>query len=236
MYKRVLIKLSGESLLGKREYGIEPKACLHVAEELKSVHDAGISVVVVIGAGNIFRGLSASQNGIERATADYIGMMATVMNGLALQNALEKLGLETRLLSSLNVSQVAEAYIRRRALRHLEKNRVVILSGGTGNPYFTTDTGAALRTMELECDALFKATKVDGVYDMDPVKHSDATRFDSLSHQQVIEQNLGVMDMAAMALARDNNITIEVYNFFQPGNTLRVASGQHIGTRVQTTD
>lgn len=233
-YKRILLKIGGESLLGEREYGISPKAAESVAEEIKSVHDLGIQVALVIGAGNIFRGLSASQQGIDRATADYMGMLATVMNSLAVQDALEKIGVKTRVQSALEMPQVAEPFIRRRALRHMEKGRVVILAAGTGSPYFTTDSGAALRALELDCEIMMKATKVDGVYDKDPMKYKDAKRFEKLSYLQAIgESGIEVMDTAALSLCMDNKIPIYVFNLFEKGNLKRAALGEDIGTIVE---
>lgn len=233
-YKRILLKIGGESLLGDREYGISPKAAHSVAEEIKSVHDLGIQVALVIGAGNIFRGLSASQQGIDRATADYMGMLATVMNSLAVQDALEKVGVNTRVQSALEMHQVAEPFIRRRALRHMEKGRVIILAAGTGSPYFTTDSGAALRALELDCEIMMKATKVDGVYDKDPMKYPDAKRFNKLTYLQAIgESGINVMDTAALSLCMDNKIPIYVFNLFEKGNLKRAAMGDNIGTIVE---
>ena len=232
-YKRVLLKLGGESLLGKRQYGIDPQAALSVAQEIKQAYQTGTQIAVVIGAGNIFRGLSAAQNGMDRSTADYMGMLATVMNALALQDALEKIGLDTRVQTGLEMRDVAEPYIRRRALRHLNKGRVVILAAGTGNPYFTTDTGATLRALELNCDVILKGTKVDGVYDSDPVKNPQAKKFTEISFIEVLEKRLKVMDSSAFALAMDNNLPIVVFDFFTPGNTRKVISGEAIGTLVK---
>ncbi len=231
-YKRILLKLGGESLLGKRQYGIDPQAAISVAQEIKSAYDLGVELAVVIGAGNIFRGLSASQNGIERATADYMGMLATVMNALALQDALEKIGVDTRVQTGLEMRDVAEPYIRRRALRHMNKGRVVILAAGTGNPYFTTDTGATLRALELHCDVILKGTKVDGVYDSDPNTNPQAKKYSQLSFLQALEERLKVMDASAFALAMDNNMPIIVFDFFKSGNTRKVVAGETIGTLV----
>ncbi len=231
-YHRILLKLGGESLLGNRQYGIDPQAATSVAQEIKSAHDLGIEIAVVIGAGNIFRGLSASQNGIERATADYMGMLATVMNALALQDALEKIGVDTRVQTGLEMRDVAEPYIRRRALRHMNKGRVVILAAGTGNPYFTTDTGATLRALELHCDVILKGTKVDGVYDADPQTNPQAKKYTQLSFIKALEKRLKVMDASAFALAMDNNMPIIVFDFFNSGNTKKVVLGQNIGTLV----
>lgn len=231
-YKRVLLKLGGESLLGDREYGIDPKAALKVAEEIKNAVKSGVQVAVVIGAGNIFRGISGAANGIERATADYMGMLATVMNCLALQDALEKIGVDTRVQSGLEMPAVAEPYIRRRAIRHLDKGRVVMIAAGTGNPYFTTDTGAALRALELNCDAILKATKVDGIYDKDPVKYPEAKKYTELTYMDALKQRLEVMDTSAFALCMDNKMTIVVFDFFVPGNAKRAVLGEPIGTIV----
>lgn len=230
-YKRVLLKLSGETLLGEGEYGIDPQAAEMVAMEIKAVWKQGVEVAVVIGGGNIFRGLSASQHGIERATADYIGMLGTIMNALALQNALEKVAVDTRVLSSLSIQEVAEPYIRRRGIRHMEKKRVVILAGGTGNPYFTTDTAAALRALELGCDVLLKGTKVDGVYDKDPKKHDDAVKLAGVTFKEALMQELKVMDANAFALCMDNQLPIVVFDFFVKGNFEKVLRDE-VGTRV----
>lgn len=233
-YQRILLKIGGESLLGDREYGISPQAAKNVAEEIKSVQDLGSQVALVIGAGNIFRGLSASQQGIDRATADYMGMLATVMNALAVQDALEKIGVDTRVQSALKMEEVAEPFIRRKALRHMQKGRVVILAAGTGSPYFTTDSGAALRALELDCEIMMKATKVDGVYDKDPMKFKDAKRFDKLSYLQAIsDSQVQVMDTAALSLCMDNNIPIYVFNLFEKGNLKRAVMGDNIGTIVE---
>lgn len=231
-YTRVLLKLSGETLLGERQYGIDPHAAAMVAEEIKAVKEDGVQVAVVIGGGNIFRGLSASKNGIDRSTADYIGMLGTIMNALALQNALEHHGVDTRVLSSLSIQEVAEPYIRRRGIRHLEKGRIVILAGGTGNPYFTTDTAAALRALELGCDVMLKGTKVDGVYDKDPEKHDDAVRLAAVTFKEALMQELQVMDTSAFALCKDNQLPIVVFDFFVQGNFLRVVKGEDVGTKV----
>lgn len=232
-YQRILLKLGGESLLGKRDYGIDPDAAKSVAEEIKSVVDTGIEIAIVIGGGNIFRGVSAAAKGIERAVADYLGMLATVMNALALQDALEKTGVDTRVQTGLEMRDVAEPYIRRRALRHMEKGRVVILAAGTGNPYFTTDTGAALRALELGCDVIMKATKVDGIYDKDPVKYPSAKRYDQLSYMDALKEELEVMDTSAFALCMDNKMPIMVFDFFVPGNAKKAVLGETIGTIVR---
>ena len=232
-YKRVLLKLGGECLLGEREYGIDPSAALEVAGEIKTVHDTGAQIAIVIGSGNIFRGMAAAANGIERSTADYMGMLATVMNCLALQDALEKSGVDTRVQSGLEMPAVAEPYIRRRALRHMDKGRVVILAAGTGNPYFTTDTGAALRALELNCDVIMKATKVDGIYDKDPNKHPEAKKYTELAYMDALKERLEVMDTSAFALCMDNKLPIMVFNFFESGNAKRAVMGEKIGTLVK---
>ena len=231
-YKRILLKLGGESLLGDREYGIDPKAATSVANEIKSAVESGTQIAVVIGAGNLFRGLAGAANGIERSTADYMGMLATIMNALALQDALEKVGVDTRVQTGLEMRDVAEPYIRRRALRHMDKGRVVILAAGTGNPYFTTDTGAALRALELNCDVVMKATKVDGIYDSDPVKNPNAKKFTTLKYMDALKKELDIMDTSAFALCMDNKMPIMVFDFFVKGNTKRAVSGQEIGTTV----
>jgi len=232
-FKRILLKLGGESLLGDREYGIDPKAAIKVAEEVKSVAETGTQVAVVIGAGNIFRGLAGAANGIERATADYMGMLATVMNCLALQDALEKSGVDTRLQTSLEMPAVAEPFVRRRAIRHMVKGRVVLLAAGTGDPYFTTDTGAALRALELNCDVIMKATKVDGIYDKDPNKHPDAKKYSELAYMDALKERLEVMDTSAFALCMDNHLPIMVFNFFEKGNAKKAVLGEPIGTIVK---
>ncbi len=233
-YKKILLKISGESLLGDREYGISSKAAKNVAQEIKSIHDLGVQIAIVIGAGNIFRGLSAAKQGIDRPTADYMGMLATVMNSLAIQDALEKLNVDTRTQTAVQMNQVAEPFIRRKALRHMEKGRVVILAAGTGSPYFTTDSGAALRALELNCQVLIKATKVDGVYDKDPVKHQDAKKYDKLTHLEAINQpGIQIMDTSALSLCMDNNMPIYVFNLFENGNLKKVITGENIGTIVE---
>jgi uridylate kinase len=231
-YRRVLLKISGEALAGPAGYGIDPGVLGTFAEELKEVHALGCELALVIGGGNIFRGLAASTRGVDRATADYMGMLATVINALALQDALEKRGVPTRVLSAIEMQQVAEPYIRRRATRHLEKGRVVIFAAGTGNPFFTTDTAASLRAMEIGAQVIFKATKVDGVYDADPVKHPDAKRFDELTYIDVLNRQLQVMDATAISLCMDNALPILVFNLMQPGNIARAVSGTRIGTLV----
>lgn len=232
-FKRVLLKISGESLMGEREYGIDPQTVVEVAQEIKSVVDAGVQVAIVVGGGNILRGAAASKNGLERATADYMAMLATVMNALALQDAVEKIGVASRVLSGLDMPAVAEPYIRRRAIRHLEKGRVVILAAGTGNPYFTTDTGAALRGLELNCEIILKATKVDGIYDKDPNKFPDAKKYKELAYMDALKERLEVMDTSAFALCMDNKLPIMVFNFFEKGNAKRAVMGEKIGTIVK---
>jgi uridylate kinase len=232
-YKRILLKIGGEALMGEKEYGIDPKAAINVAKQIKEIHETGIQVALVIGAGNIFRGLSASQQGIDRATADYMGMLATVMNSLAMQDALEKIDVYTRVQTAIEMRAVAEPFIRRRALRHMQKGRVVILACGVGSPYFTTDSGAALRALELKCDILMKATKVDGVYDKDPLKHKDAKRFDTMTFTKAITNpEVNVMDTSALSLCMDNHIPIYVFNLFKSGNLKRAVMGDDIGTLV----
>lgn len=225
-YKRVLLKLSGEALMGDRDYGLDPQTVDRVAEEIRDVVQEGVQVCVVIGAGNIFRGVSGAAKGMDRATADYMGMLATVINALAMQNALEKIGVQTRVQSAIPMSSVCEPYIRRRAIRHMEKGRVVIFGAGTGNPFFTTDSAAALRASEMQCDALLKATKVDGVYSADPVKVKDATRYDKLSYLDVLAQDLQVMDTSAISLARQSQIPILVFSIFTHGAFSEVVQGK----------
>lgn len=220
-------------LLGDREYGIDPKAALSVANEIKSLHETKIQVIVSIGAGNIFRGMSGAANGIDRSTADYMGMLATVMNALALQDAVEKLGVPSRVLSGLDMRAVAEPFIRRRAIHHLEKGRVIILAGGSGLPYFTTDTSAVLRALELHCDIIMKATKVDGVYNKDPNKYEDAIKYKNLGYMDALKERIEVMDTSAFALCMDNKLPIMVYDFFKKGNTKRAILGEAIGTIVK---
>lgn len=232
-FKRIMLKVGGESLIGDREYGIDPDAAMTVAKQIKAIKDLGIDVAVVIGGGNIFRGIAGSKNGIDRATADYMGMLATVMNALALQDALEKTGLDTRVQSALEMPAVAERFIRRRAIHHMEKGRVVILAAGTGVPYVTTDTGASLHALELHCDVLMKATKVDGIYDKDPVKHPDAKRFKTLSFSDAISMpGVEVMDTAALAMSSDNNMPVMVFELFEQDNLTKAVQGEAIGTYV----
>jgi uridylate kinase len=231
-FNRILLKLSGEALMGEGQFGIEPETTARLAEEIKAAKDSGHELCVVVGGGNIFRGLAAAAKGFDRAQADYMGMLATVMNALAMQNALERIGVDTRVQSAIPMSAVSEPYIRRRALRHMEKGRVVIFAAGTGNPFFTTDTAAALRAAEMGCDALFKGTSVDGVYDADPKKVAGAKRYESLSFDRVLGDNLKVMDASAVALCRDNNIPIVVFNIREQGNLARIVAGEGVATIV----
>ena len=232
-FNRILLKLSGEVLMGEGQFGIDPETTSRVAREVKQAQEAGHTVCMVVGGGNIFRGLAGAAKGFDRATGDYMGMLATVMNALAMQNALEKIGVDTRVMSAIPMAAVSEPYIRRRALRHLEKGRVVIFAAGTGNPYFTTDTAAALRAAEMGCDALFKGTSVDGVYDADPKKVKGARRYDSVDFQRVLTDDLRVMDASAVALCRDNNIPIVVFNIREQGNLAQVLAGEGTATIVQ---
>lgn len=232
-FQRILLKVGGESLIGKREYGIDPQAALDVADQIKHIHEQGVQIAVVIGGGNIFRGISASKNGIDRATADYMGMLATVMNALALQDALEKVGVPTRVQSALQMPAVAESFIRRRAMRHMDKGRVVILAAGTGVPYVTTDTGSSLHALELHCDVLMKATKVNGIYDKDPVKYPDAKRFKTLTFKDAIEMDgVEVMDTAALAMCKENDMAVMVFELFEEDNLMKAVMGEDIGTFV----
>ncbi|MET0646479.1 MAG: UMP kinase [Pyrinomonadaceae bacterium] len=231
-YKRILLKASGEALMGAQAYGVDVKVARAIAEEIKAVHDLGVEVAVVVGGGNIFRGVSESAGDMDRSSADYIGMLATVMNAVVLQDALEKVNVHTRVLSAINIPQVGEPFIRRRAIRHLEKGRVVIFAAGTGNPYFTTDSAAALRALEIKADVILKATKVEGVYTADPMKDSTATRYDCITYQEVLEKQLKVMDASAISLCMDNDLPIVVFNMRTAGNIVRVVSGEIVGTRV----
>lgn len=231
-YTRVLLKISGEALMGDQGFGLHPPTVARVANEIKSVHELGVEICMVIGGGNIFRGLQGSAQGMERTTADYMGMLATVMNALAMQSSLEEIGVYTRVISAIPMDQICEPYIRRRAVRHLEKRRVCIFAAGTGNPYFTTDTAATLRANEMDCQAIFKATKVDGVYDKDPAIHSDAVRYDHISYDDVLAKRLGVMDASAIALARDNNVPIVVFSLDEPGGFRGILSGKGTYTKV----
>lgn len=231
-YKRILLKMSGEVLMGENEFGLDPATVNRVAEDIKEAVDKGVEVCVVVGAGNIFRGVSGAAQGMDRTTADYMGMLGIVINALALQNALENIDVMTRVMSAIPMSAICEPYIRRKAMRHMEKGRVVIFAAGTGNPYFTTDTAAALRASEMNCDALMKGTKVDGIYSADPQTTPDATRFDRLSYMDVLTKDLRVMDATAVSLARENNIPIVVFNVRQKGNFAKVLQGQGTCTTV----
>ena len=231
-YRRVLLKLSGEALMGDEDYGIDPKVLNRLAREVIEASEAGAEIALVIGGGNIFRGAGLAASGMDRVTGDHMGMLATVINALAMQDALEKLGGKARVMSALKVNDVCEDYIRRRAVRHLEKRRLVIFAAGTGNPFFTTDSGAALRAIEIGADLLLKATKVDGVYTADPAKHADATRYDRLGYDDVIERKLAVMDTAAIALCRDQQMPLRIYDMTVAGNLMRIMRGESIGTLV----
>ncbi len=232
-YSRVMLKISGEALMGDQGFGLHPPTVQRIASEVKSVQEMGVEICMVIGGGNIFRGLAGSAQGMERTTADYMGMLATVMNALAMQSALEGLGVFTRVISAIPMDQVCEPYICRRAVRHLEKKRVVIFAAGTGNPYFTTDTAATLRANEMACQAIFKGTKVDGVYDKDPKKFTDAKRYDTVSYDECLAKHLGVMDASAIALARDNSLPIIVFSLDEPGGFRGILRGEGTYTRVQ---
>jgi len=232
-FKRVLLKLSGETLMGDQSYGIHPQQLRHYASEIKSIVDLGVEVAIVIGGGNIFRGLQAEATGIEKVQGDYMGMLATVINGMALQSALEHIGLYTRLISAIEMKSIAEPYIRRRAIRHLEKGRIVIFGGGTGNPYFTTDSAAALRANEINADVILKGTRVDGIYTSDPEKNKNAVKIDRISFSKVISDGLGVMDMTAFTLCQENNLPIIVFDVNTAGNLRRLIEGENIGTLVK---
>jgi len=232
-FKRVLLKLSGEALMGEAGYGIDPAVLDKLADEIKTAHDAEVQIAIVVGGGNIFRGMAASAKGMDRAQADYIGMLATIMNALAIQDVLEKHGVFTRVMSAIEMQSVAEPYIRRRAIRHLEKGRAVIFAAGTGNPYFTTDTTAALRALEIGADCIMKATKVDGVYDSDPMKNPDAVKFDELPYMEVLNRGLQVMDSTAISLCMDNDLPIIVFNITTDGNIVRALQGERVGTIVR---
>ncbi len=231
-FKRVLLKISGEALMGDQGYGLHPPTVERIAAEVKTVHDLGAEICMVIGGGNIFRGLQGSAQGMERTTADYMGMLATVMNALAMQSSLEEQGVHTRVVSAIPMDQVCEPYIRRLAVRHLEKKRVVIFAAGTGNPYFTTDTAATLRASEMACEAIFKGTQVDGIYDRDPKQHKDALRYDSVTYDEVLQKRLKVMDASAIALARDNNLPIIVFSLDEPGGFKGILAGNGTYTKV----
>ena len=231
-YKRILLKLSGEALMGDQPYGIDPAVATRIAQDIAEIQSLGVQTAVVIGGSNIFRGLAASTRGMDRSTGDYMGMLATVINALALQDALEHNGVATRVLTAIEMRSVAEPFIRRRAIRHLEKGRVVVFAAGTGNPYFTTDTAAALRAMEMKAEVILKGTKVDGIYTADPVQHPDAKKYDSISYLQVLQERLQVMDATAISLCMDNKLPILVFNLKTPGNIRRVVMGEAVGTIV----
>src|SRR3990172_4363337 len=232
-FKRILLKLSGEALMGSRNYGLDADVIDNISKEIKDIHGLGVEVAIVIGGGNIFRGVAASASGMDRATADYMGMLATVINALALQDALEKKGIFTRVMSAIEMKELAEPYIRRRAVRHLEKGRVIIFAAGTGNPYFTTDTAASLRAMEIHADVILKGTKVDGVYDRDPVKHKKAKKYNELTYIDVLKKGLKVMDATAISLCMDNNLPIIVFNLKLRGNIEKIVRGEKVGTIVR---
>jgi uridylate kinase len=231
-YKRILLKLSGESLMGEKDFGLDPKMLQQYANDIKSIIDDGVQVAIVIGGGNIYRGMNESETGIERAQGDYMGMLATVINGIALQSIIEKVGIKTRLLTAIKMEQIAEPYIRRRAIRHLEKGRVVIFGAGTGNPYFTTDTAGSLRAVEIDADVILKGTRVNGIYTADPEKDATATKYDTISFKDVIGKNLKVMDMTAFTLCQENNLPIVVFDMNTPGNLKKIVHGENIGTVV----
>ena len=231
-FRRVLLKLSGEILAGEEGFGIDPERASYLANEVKSIRDLGVGVGLIIGAGNIFRGIQAASKGMDRVTGDYLGMLATIMNAISLQDALEKAGCETRTLSAISVAQIAEPYIRRRAIRHLEKERIVIVAGGTGNPFFTTDSAAALRATELGAEIMLKGTKVDGVYDKDPIVHEDAVKYDSVTFNTILNKNLRVMDLTAITLCKENNLAIRVFNINQSGYLKELVLGGKIGTLI----
>ena len=231
-FRRVLLKLSGEILAGEEGFGIDPERASYLANEVKSIRDLGVGVGLIIGAGNIFRGIQAASKGMDRVTGDYLGMLATIMNAISLQDALEKVGCETRTLSAISVAQIAEPYIRRRAIRHLEKERIVIVAGGTGNPFFTTDSAAALRATELGAEIMLKGTKVEGVYDKDPIVHEDAVKYDSVTFNTILNKNLRVMDLTAITLCKENNLAIRVFNINQSGYLKELVLGGKIGTLV----
>lgn len=232
LYKRILLKLSGEALMGNQGFGIDPDMIKYVADEIRSVIDIGVQVAIVVGGGNIFRGIAASSFGMDRTSADHMGMLATVINSIALQDALERKGVQTRVQTAISMHEVAEPFIVRRAVRHLEKGRAVIFAAGTGSPYFTTDTAAALRAQEIHAEILLKATKVDGIYDADPVKNTDARFIKKVSYMEVLERQLKVMDMTAISLAMDNNLPLAVFNLHGPGNIRKVVCGDDVGTRI----
>ena len=232
-YKRILLKLSGEALMGEKQYGIDIDRVAQYARDIHAVHAQGIEIALVIGGGNIYRGLSAETAGMDRVQADYMGMLATVINSMALQDALEKTGVKTRLLTAIKMEQICEPFIRRRAVRHLEKGRIVIFGAGTGNPYFTTDTAASLRAVEINADVVMKGTRVDGIYTADPLKNPEASRYDEITFTEVYKKNLNVMDMTAFTLCQENNLPIIVFDMNKPGNFMRIANGEPIGTLVK---
>ncbi|MBT5783042.1 MAG: UMP kinase [Candidatus Marinimicrobia bacterium] len=231
-YKRILLKLSGEILAGKSGFGIDPEKASYLANEIKSIHELGVDLGLIIGAGNIFRGIEAASRGMDRVTGDYLGMLATIMNAISMQDALEKVNCQTRTLSAIDVKQISEPYIRRRAIRHIEKGRIVIVAGGTGNPFFTTDSAAALRATELGADIVIKGTKVDGIYDKDPFVHKDAIKYNNISFDQVLKENLRVMDLTAITLCKENNLPIQVFDIKIPGALKKIVLGEPIGTIV----
>ena len=231
-YKRILLKLSGEILAGKNGFGIDPEKASDLANEIKSIYELGIDIGLIIGAGNIFRGMEAANRGMDRVTGDYLGMLATIMNAISMQDALEKVNCQTRTLSAIDVKQISEPYIRRRAIRHIEKGRIVIVAGGTGNPFFTTDSAAALRATELGADIVIKGTKVDGIYDKDPIVHENAVKYNKISFDQVLKDNLRVMDLTAITLCKENNLPIHVFDIKVPGALKRLVLGEQIGTIV----
>ena len=232
-YKRILLKLSGEALAGNQKFGISSDVLDNFARQLKEVHDLGVELAIVIGGGNIFRGIAGQEQGFDRATGDTLGILATIMNAIALQNSIEKMGVPTRVLTAVQMPEIAEPYIRRRAIRHLEKGRIIILAGGTGNPYFTTDSGGALRALEIGADILAKGTKVNGIYDKDPQKFADAVKYDNISFDETLTKNLKVMDAAALSLCRENDLPVIVFNILEDGNVKRMVNGEEIGTIVK---
>ena len=232
-YRQILLKLSGEVLAGDQQFGIDPVMASRLASEIQSIHKLNVRIGLIIGAGNIFRGMEAATKGMERVTGDYLGMLATIMNAISLQDALENVGVETRTLSAITVSQISEPYIRRRALRHLDKNRVVIVAGGTGNPYFTTDTAAALRATELKAEVLLKGTKVDGVYDKDPIINGDAIKYDEIKYSEILNKNIRVMDLTAITLCKENSLPIQVFNINNSGDLKKIILGKSIGTMIK---
>ena len=233
VYRRILLKLSGEVLAGDQQFGIDPAMASRLASEIQSIHKLNVKIGLIIGAGNIFRGIEAATKGMDRVTGDYLGMLATIMNAISLQDALENVGVETRTLSAITVSQISEPYIRRRALRHLDKNRVVIVAGGTGNPYFTTDTAAALRATELKAEVLLKGTKVDGVYDKDPITNGDAIKYDDIKYSEILNNNIRVMDLTAITLCKENSLPIQVFNINNNGDLKKIILGKSIGTMIK---